>query len=108
MAQVYGRNVLYKRDSLAVLSAIEDADAQRTALDDKDAWPGWMSNRALWIFPAENRWRRDIQALVARTEYSVVCSIVVAVSILGIFLTPQAQLVPESSTQVRPLRRTGM
>ena len=98
--QAYGRHVLYKRDSLAVLSAIDDADGRRSALDDEDSWPGWMSSKALWLFPPDHPWRRDIKAVIARQEYAIVGGIVVVLSILGVFLTPQAQLVPVADTKV--------
>ena len=102
LVQVYGRNVLHRRDSLAVLSAIGESYSQRSALDNEDAWPGWMSNKALFILPPEHPWRRDIAAAVTHEWYKGICGIVVAISILGVFLTPQAQLTPAASTKVQP------
>ena len=89
---------MYRRDSLAVLSAIDDAADQKTALDDEGSWPHWMTKKSLFIFTPEHAWRKDATAIIAYKWYSCMCGIVVAIGILGVFMTPQAQLTNVTST----------
>lgn len=98
--QVYSRNALYKRDSMAVLSAIAQVEEDNANLLNEDAWPAWMSNHSLWLFSPDDAWRQDIAALVTRREYAALCGVVVIVSILGVFLTPQTQLASKGDGQI--------